>query len=137
MYIHTVPDNTYGVQQVNSRFELPAALTESPRFPAILEAEARRIARLTVDKNKLRGYHWRDDLGVEVDKSELQISFDSTPTLEALNQGENYSENFIAYVVKMWFVSKQVRTEEITYDTDEEARSEGYVKDLKQFEDEV
>jgi len=134
-YIHVAPDATYGLQQVNSRFELAAGIESSPMFPAILEAEARRTARQTVDANKLRGWHWRSDLPVEVDKSQLQIALDGSSPRALDNGLTSYSDNLVAYVVKMWFECRQVITEDITYDTDSEARADGFVKDLNEFEE--
>lgn len=129
------PDSTKGLQQVNQRFELPYSSTFSARFPAMLEKAARETAKLAAEKNQLRGWHWRSDLGVEVDKSELQIALedfgtthpDFVPAVEQLTTLNNKYDR-IAFVVKMWFVVPEIQV--VTYDNDELAEPDGFVEEL-------
>lgn len=136
-YIHVAPKGKIGLTQLYSRFELPVEAQTSPLFPSMVEREAKRIARLTADKNALRGFRWRSDMPVEVDISELQLDL-SKFSLAAVDNGKTeYSQNLIAFVVKMWFEAREVVTEEIIYDDDNEARADGFVKDIKDFEDDL
>ena len=130
--IHVVPDKTYALMQVNERFELDESLTRSPRFPLYLEATAKEVARYAADKYKLRGWHWRSDLAVEIDKSELQYDLlasagDELPTQDQYSQ-LLYNRGLIAFVVRMWFQVPQARTEVL--EPEELAEADGFVEML-------
>lgn len=139
-FIHVVPDKAVTVQRVNQRFELPAYVQDSPLFPSILEKATRAAVRKAAEVNKLRGWHWRSDMGVEVDVSELQFDLDthSRGAVAAEANGTLLElHDKIAYVVKMYYEVPVVHVEDIEYDDDKEARMDGFVKDIKDFEDEV
>ena len=104
------PDKQVGLEQISQRFELPYDTLESPMFPEILEEAAKKVAREAVEKNMLRGYHWRSDLGVEIDESQLQIPLDFFGTTmkelpAALDSGQLLRDKYNkkAFVLKMWF----------------------------------
>ena len=111
------PDKQVGLSQISQRFELPYDSLESPMFPEILEAAALKVKNEAVEKNALRGYFWRSDLGVEVDESEIQIPLDYFGTTSslipaALNSGQLLRDkyNVKAYVLKMWFEVPMIPT---------------------------
>lgn len=111
------PDKQVGLSQISQRFELPYDSLESPMFPEILEAAALKVKNEAVEKNALRGYFWRSDLGVEVDESEIQIPLDYFGTTAAqipaaLNSGQLLRDkyNVKAYVLKMWFEVPMIPT---------------------------
>ena len=111
------PDTQGGLERINQRFELPYDALESPMFPEILEKAARKVAREAAEKNALRGYYWRSDLGVEIDESQLQIPLDyfgTTGSLlpAALDNGQLLRDkyNIKAFVLKMWFEVPMVNT---------------------------
>ena len=131
------PDKIFGLEQKLERFELPYSATESPMFPIILEKAAKYTARIAAEKYAKIGHHWRSDLGVSVDESELQVSlydFGSTSTpineFTAQDQGSVLAqkEDKIAYVVKMWYVVPKVHVE--VFDNTELAEPDGFVQEL-------
>lgn len=110
-------DKQVGLEQISQRFELPYDTLESPMFPELLEKAARKVAREAVEKNALRGYHWRSDLGVEIDESQLQIPLDFFGTSasvlpSALDSGVMLRDkyNIKAFVLKMWFTVPMIPT---------------------------
>ena len=129
------PDSTKGLQQVSQRFEMPYSSTFDAKFPAMLEAAAKDTARIAAEKNLLRGWHWKSDLGVEVDKSELQIALEDFGTthpdfVPAVDQLDILSTKYdrIAFVVKMWYVVPELQV--TVYDNDELAEPDGFVEEL-------
>lgn len=130
--IHVAPDKAYDLMQVNERFELDESITRSVRFPALIEAVAKETARLAADKYKLRGWHWRTDLPVTIDKSELQYDLLSSAgnSLVAQDQGAELltRQGRIAFVVKMWFQVPMIRTEVL--EPYELAEPDGFVETM-------
>ena len=131
------PDKAYGLEQKLERFELPYSATFDAKFPAMVELAAKNTARIAAEKYARIGHHWRNDLGVEVDKSELQISLDdfgSTSTaitdFEAQNQGSvlNNKYDSVAFVVKMWYVVPKINVEVL--DNSELAEPDGFVENM-------
>lgn len=130
--IHTQPDKTYNIQRVYQRFELDESMRRSPVFKDLLEAAAKEVVRLAAEKNALRGWHWRSDLGVEVDESELQYDLyaSSGSDLPVQDSGSILlkQQGRIAYVVKMWYLVPQIAS--VVYEPEELAEPDGFVEQL-------
>lgn len=134
--IHVVPDRERTLAQVRSRFEMPSWITDSPLFPEFLEKAAKQVVKKTAQKNALRGWHYRGDLPVTIDKSEVQFSLHEFGTTnpenyEAQSAGDDSilltKYDKIAYVAVMWFEVPKVRTEVLS--NEELDEDDGFVRD--------
>ena len=105
--IITRPDKRWGLQQINERFEVA---WDTP--PQLVTAMAYETTKYAVDKYKLRGWHWKHELGVELDESELQLDLhpfgavnQPDPIKAAVDATLNKTQRGkTAYVVKLWFL---------------------------------
>lgn len=134
--IITKPDKSVGLEEVRERFEMPYSATFSPIFPAMLEKEAKSAAKRASEVySRLRKWHWRSDLGVTVDKSELQIPLRDFGTTNpdftaAVDQNTilNLKYDSVAFVVIMWF---EVPRQQVTiYDNNELNDADGFVEEM-------
>ena len=115
---------------------MPFSATYDVRFPAMLEVAAKEASRRAAETYaRLRKWHWRSDMPVEVDKSEIQIALEDFGTTDpeftgAVDQGTilNTKYDRVAFVVKMWF---EVPEQQVTvYDNDELNEPDGFVEEL-------
>jgi len=128
------PDREYGLEQKLERFEMAYSSTFSPQFPAMLEAAAKQTARLAAEKYERLGHHFRSDMPVSVDQSDLQVDVEDFRSLDAehnLAQDKgnwHTSQDRIAFVVKMWYVVPKVRVD--VFEPHELAEPDGFVETL-------
>lgn len=130
--IHVAPDKSYGLMRVNERFEIDEVFTHSPKFMDILQKSAQEVTRLAAAKYQLRGWHWRSDLPVEIDKSELQYDLLSSAGNELVGQDQGSQllniQGRIAFVVKLWFLVPRFTA--TVYEPEELAEPDGFVEVL-------
>ena len=130
--IHVAPDKSYDLMRVNERFEIDEIFTHSPKFVEILQKSAQEVTRLAASKYQLRGWHWRSDLPVEIDKSELQYDLLASAGNELLTQDQGSQllnkQGRIAFVVKLWFIVPKFRA--VVYEPEELAEPDGFVEVL-------
>lgn len=130
--IHVAPDKSYDLTVIAQRFEVDESMTHSPRFPALIKTLAWETAKLAAEKNALRGWHWRSEIPVEIDKSELQydLGASSGSSIEAQDQFAQLLTRHgkIAFVVKMTFQVPMIRTEVL--EPEELAEPDGFVEVL-------
>lgn len=141
--IHTVSDKTVGLMEVNERFEIDADMLLLPeeKFFAALEKLTLGHLHFAVEKYKKRKWHWRSDLGVKLDRSELQFDLDLLDRLhgeEMIAPGQHQlkeKHNKIAYVVKFWVELEEARVGTIEeFDQPDEFEDAGMTPELP-FED--
>lgn len=148
--IHSTPDTEQGLTQSLGRFLVPTELVDAVQLPMIIRqarlelTTADRAFRQYVKKagndlvqaNLKRKWHFRGDLGIEVDRSELQVDFydfggayaseSAAKDQHTLDQDHNQ----VACVIKMWFVAPKVQA--LVTSNDEVAESDGFVRNMPQ-----
>ena len=127
------PDRMTLLDQVANRFYIDSDLFRSPLFPVYLDKIAKEECRRAVEANKKRGWHWRSDMPVEIDKSEIQVDLDLFASTYRFQPGvDQYrtllEHNKIAMVIKLWYEIPATPTEVLSSDLVKEA--DGFVQEV-------
>ena len=134
-------DKEYGLHLERGRFMIPDTLAEAlentdykVREPAkqYMKPLVYEAGKDLIQANKIRGYHFRGDMGYEVRKSELQVDLypfgtTSNEVVPAQDSGVALgSQNQTAYVIELWFEAPKL--EALLTSNKELSEADGFVE---------
>ena len=144
------PDKEYTLHMERGRFMIPDTLAEAldsddyrVREPArmYLKPLVYEAGKDLIQANKIRGYHFRGNMGHKVYKSELQVDLypfgtTSNEIVPAQDQGVALLlQNQVAYVVEMWFEAPKI--EALLTSNKELSEADGFVENPPQSGDDI